>query len=98
MASHYLARIIPASVNARKRSILLLKPRLVLAIDSLGLQVYGVGEWKVKKHGIDGKRRVWRKLHIAAELSLSGVTDAEVMPNLLKQNHRKIRNILGDCA
>ncbi|MFH4682697.1 transposase [Vibrio diabolicus] len=55
----------------------------------------GEGEWKVKKHGTDGKRRVWRKLHlavdtntheiIAAELTLSGVTDAEVLPNLLKQ-------------
>jgi hypothetical protein len=60
------------------------------------LKVDGEGEWKVKKHGTDGKRRVWRKLHIAvdthsheiiaAELSLSGVTDAEVMPNLLKQS------------
>ena len=79
-----------------------------LAIDSTGLKVYGEGEWKVKKHGTDGKRRVWRKLHIAvdthsheiiaAELSLSGVTDAEVMPNLLKQTHRKIRNISGDGA
>ena len=62
----------------------------------------------MKKHDTDGKRRVWRKLHIAvdthsheiiaAELSLSGVTDAEVMPNLLKQTHRKIRNISGDGA
>ena len=53
------------------------------------------GELKVKKHGADGKRRVWRKLQIAvhtstheivaAELSLSNVTDAEVLPNLLKQ-------------
>ncbi|MBM5274122.1 hypothetical protein HYN57_07870, partial [Vibrio parahaemolyticus] len=25
----------------------------------------GEGEWKVKKHGTDGKRRVWRKLHLA---------------------------------
>ncbi|MGL0934442.1 transposase, partial [Vibrio vulnificus] len=58
-------------------------------------KVYGEGEWKVKKHGTDGKRRVWRKLHlavdtstheiVAAELSLSNVTDAEVLPNLLKQ-------------
>lgn len=79
-----------------------------LAIDSTGLKVYGEGEWKVKKHGTDGKRRVWRKLHIAvdththeiigAELSLSNVTDAEVMPNLLKQTHRKIRIISGDGA
>ncbi len=63
------------------------------AIDATGLKVYGEGEWKVKKHGSDGKRRVWCKLHlavetdtheiIAAELTLSGVTDAEVLPNLL---------------
>ncbi|CAI2322204.1 hypothetical protein IFVP182_C240032 [Vibrio parahaemolyticus] len=29
-----------------------------LAIDATGLKVYGEGEWKVKKHGTDGKRRV----------------------------------------
>ena len=56
-----------------------------LAIDATGLKVYGEG----------GKRRVWRKLHlavdtdtheiIAAKLTLSGVTDAEVIPSLLKQ-------------
>ncbi|SUP48114.1 transposase [Vibrio cincinnatiensis] len=33
-----------------------------LAIDATGLKVYGEGEWKVKKHGTDGKRRVSRKL------------------------------------
>jgi len=62
----------------------------------------------VKKHGTDGKRRVWRKLHIAVdistheivttELSLSNVTDAEVLPNLLKQTRRKIIEISGDGA
>ena len=62
--------------------------------------------WKVKKHGTEEKRRVWHKLHIAvdtstheiiaAELSLSNVTDAEVLPNLLKQTHRKIIKISGD--
>ena len=31
-----------------------------LAIDSTGLMVYGEGEWKVKKHGTVGKRRVLR--------------------------------------
>lgn len=79
-----------------------------LAIDATGIKVYGEGEWKVKKHGTDGKRRVWRKLHlavdtstleiIAAELSLSTVTDAEVLPNLLKQTRRKILEISGDGA
>ena len=73
-----------------------------------GLKVYGEGEWKVKKHGTDGKRRVWRKLHIAvdtstheivaAELSLSNVTDAEVFPYLLKQTRRKVIEISGDAA
>nr|QOS16274.1 hypothetical protein VP360_00024 [Vibrio parahaemolyticus] len=72
-----------------------------LAIDATGLKVYGEGEWKVKKHGTDGKRRVWRKLHlavdtstheiIAAELSLSTVTDAEVLPNLLKHAGKSLR-------
>ncbi len=79
-----------------------------LAIDATGLKVYGEGEWKVKKHGTDGKRRVWRKLHLAVdtsthditatELSLSTVTDAEVLSNLPKQTRRKILEILGDGA
>ncbi|ENK2325673.1 IS5 family transposase [Vibrio vulnificus] len=79
-----------------------------LAIDATGLKVYGEGEWKVKRHGTDGKRRVWRKLHlavdtstheiVAAELSLCNVTDAEVLPNLLKQTRRRIIEISGDGA
>lgn len=40
-----------------------------LAIDATDLKVYGEGEWKVKKHGTEGKRRVWRKLHIAVDPS-----------------------------
>ncbi len=35
---------------------------------------------------------------VAAELSLSNVTDAEVLPNLLKQTRRKIIEISGDGA
>ncbi|WP_390904953.1 transposase [Vibrio fluvialis] len=34
-------------------------------MDATGLKVYGEGEWKVKKHSTDEKRRVWRKLHLA---------------------------------
>ncbi len=62
----------------------------------------------MKKHGTDGKRRVWRKLHlavdastheiVAAELSLSNVTDAEVLSSLLKQTRRRILEISGDGA
>ncbi|CAK2597507.1 hypothetical protein VCRA2126O85_150096 [Vibrio crassostreae] len=60
------------------------------------------------KHRTDGKRRVWRKLHItvdkstheiiAAELGLSTVTDGEVLPNLLKQKRRSILEVSGDGA
>ncbi len=77
-----------------------------MAIDATGLKVYGEGELKVKKHGSDGKRRVWWKLHlavdtnpceiIAAEPSLSNVTDDAVLPNLLKQSRRRINVISGD--
>ncbi len=41
-----------------------------LAIDATGVKVYGEGEWKVKKHGTDGKRRVWRKLHLKTLMKL----------------------------
>lgn len=65
--------------------------KLRASSDASRLKVYGESEWKVKKHGTDGKRRVWRKLHITvymdtheiivAELSLSNMTDTEVHPN-----------------
>lgn len=38
-----------------------------LAINATGLKVYGEGEWKVKKHRTDRKRRAWRKLHLAVD-------------------------------
>lgn len=51
----------------------------------------GEGEWKVRQHRAD-KRRVWRKLHLAADsvrheiicadLSLSGTTDAQALPGV----------------
>ena len=65
-----------------------------LAIDAARLSVYGEGEWNAKKHGTDGTRRIWRKLYlvadvstheiVAAELSLSNVTDSDVFSDLLK--------------
>ena len=35
-----------------------------IVIDSSGLKVFGEGEWKVRQHGA-GKRRTWRKVHLA---------------------------------
>ncbi len=70
-----------------------------------------IAEWqqnKQGKRGTDEKRRILRKIHIAvdtsthkviaAELSLSNVTDAEVLPNLLKQIGRKTIEISRDGA
>jgi hypothetical protein len=69
------------------------KPRH-LVVDATGLKVYGEGEWKVRQHGI-GKRRTWRKLHlavdsqtqeiVAVELTANFIGDAEVLPDLLEQ-------------
>lgn len=65
-----------------------------LVVDSTGLKVYGEGEWKVRQHGV-GKRRTWRKLHLAVdaqtleiaavELIANFIGDAEVLPDLLEQ-------------
>lgn len=49
-----------------------------LAIDATGLKVYCEGKWKVKKHGTDGKRRVWRKLHIAVDTNTRETVAAEL--------------------
>ncbi|EAA8386659.1 IS5 family transposase [Salmonella enterica] len=78
-----------------------------LIIDSTGQKVFGEGEWKVRQHGAD-RRRVWRKLHltadgatleiICADLSLSGTTDAQALPGLINQTHRKIREASADGA
>lgn len=78
-----------------------------LVIDSTGLKVLGEGEWKVRQHGAD-KRRVWRKLHLAADsvtheiicadLSLSGTTDAQALPVFINQTHRKIKQASADGA
>lgn len=78
-----------------------------LAIDATGLKVYGEGEWKVKKMELmasveSGVNSILRLIQtheiIAAELTLSGVTDAEVLPNLLKQIRLTIKEISGDGA
>ncbi len=67
-----------------------------LAIYSTDLKIYGEGECKVKKYGINGTQWVQRKLNlainininmhaiIAAELRASNLTDGAVLPNLFK--------------
>lgn len=80
---------------------------LHIAIDSTGLKIYGEGEWKVRKHGA-GKRRTWRKLHlavdvktgaiIASHLTENDVGDCEVLPSLLGQVEAPVAAVSGDGA
>jgi hypothetical protein len=78
-----------------------------LVLDSSGFKVYGEGEWKVRQHGWS-KRRTWRKLHlavdeatgeiVAAVASEAGVTDDDVVPDLVGQVDRPIQQVSADGA
>jgi len=80
---------------------------LHLVIDSSGFKVYGEGEWKVRLHGWS-KRRTWRKLHLAVDeatgeilaavASEAGVSDDEVLPDLVAQVEGEIRQVSADGA
>lgn len=48
-----------------------------LVVDSTGLKIYGEGEWKVRQHGA-GKRRTWRKIHLAVDGHAKDVIGVEV--------------------
>jgi hypothetical protein len=71
-----------------------------VVIDGSGVKIYGEGEWKVKQHGKEKKKK-WKKIHVAIdpktqELILTDVTDndthdSRMLPSLL----RKIRGRLG---
>jgi len=78
-----------------------------LVIDATGVKVFGEGEWKVRKHGSEG-RRTWRKVHFAVDsgshevvsavVSLDSVHDSEALPTLLNPLRRKIEQVSADGA
>lgn len=78
-----------------------------LVVDSTGLKVFGEGEWKVRQHGA-GKRRTWRKLHLAIntrtrEIEATVLTensghDADAVPELLAVVPGPVRAFRGDGA
>ena len=80
---------------------------LEIVIDSTGLKVFGEGEWKVRQHGV-GKRRTWRKVHLAVdpdthEIVAQSVTenschDADQVAPLTTGIRRKIKKFYGDGA
>ena len=101
----------PTILSRRAAKLDVILPRhmknepLHVLVDATGLKVFGEGEWKVRIHGI-GKRRTWRKLHIAMDAdtreilatvaSTSNVGDKAVLPNLLAQITDEIAQLTGD--
>ncbi len=83
------------------------KPIKHLVFDASGLKVFGEGEWKVRTHGQDYRRR-WRKLHIgldadSQQLVVALLTDATVvdpraLPRLLKEVDAPVERVYGDGA
>ena len=83
------------------------KGSIDVVVDSTGLKVFGEGEWKTRKHGI-GKRRTWRKLHLAInpktqEIEAEVLTensghDADQVDDLLDQIDQPIDSFGGDGA
>lgn len=101
----------PTILSRRASTLAVALPRqkinqpLHVLVDATGLKVYGEGEWKVRIHGV-GKRRTWRKLHIAMDAktgailamvaTTSNVSDKEVLPNLLEQIREPITQLTAD--
>ncbi len=78
-----------------------------VVVDSTGLKIFGEGEWKVRRHGV-GKRRTWRKIHLAVdetEKDIIGIEvtntewgDSEVFPDLLAQVDGEVAQVSADGA
>jgi hypothetical protein len=73
-----------------------------VVVDSTGLKIFGEGEWKVRQHGV-GKRRTWRKIHLAVDESTKDIIgievttaewgDSEILPGLLDQVEGEIDQV-----
>lgn len=78
-----------------------------LLVDATGIKVSGEGEWFRKKHR-KGKKRVFRKLHLAvdaesgdmisAEVTMASVGDNEALGDLINPLRRPIHKITADGA
>jgi hypothetical protein len=78
-----------------------------VVVDSTGLKVYGVGEWRSDAYRTP-KRRTWRKLHlsinaatqeiVAEVLTSRGCDDADLVPALLAQIDAPVATLYGDGA
>jgi hypothetical protein len=100
-------------MSRRAKTLTVLIPRrsrggpIDVVVDSTGLKVYGAGEWKVRRHGA-GKRRTWRKVHLAVDADVKEVlavevtteqwTDSEVFAGLLEHIDDPIGHVRADGA
>lgn len=53
---------------------------LNLLVDSTGVKIRGDGEWQVRRHG-PGRRRQWRKVHLAMDTATGDIRAVEVTPS-----------------
>lgn len=78
-----------------------------LVLDSSGMKIYGEGEWKVRIHG-KGKRRTWRKVHIAldphsqvvvvSDLTGQNEADAQAGAAMMQSVPKTVQRVFGDGA
>lgn len=83
------------------------KPIKHLVFDASGLKVFGEGEWKVRIHGQDYRRR-WRKLHISVDadsqqiittlLTDATVVDPRTLARQLQHVNSPVERVYGDGA
>lgn len=83
------------------------KGAIDIVVDSTGLKVFGEGEWKVRQHGWNYRRR-WRKVHVAVNakcqmievvvMSTNDFKDSEILPDLLSGVGADISSVAGDGA
>ena len=96
------AATLSAAIPRRKR-----KGPIHVVVDSTGLKIFGEGEWKVRQHGV-GKRRTWRKIHLAVDESAKDIIgvevttaewgDSEVFSPLLDQVEGEVSQVSADGA
>jgi len=94
-------------LNVKLKRITKNKGNIDIVVDSTGVKIYGEGEWKVRQHGV-GKRRTWKKLHVAMdpldhefvswELTGNDKSDDQVFPDLLKNIEEEVERSFGDGA
>ena len=96
------AATLSAAIPRRKRN-----GPIHVVVDSTGLKIFGEGEWKVRQHGV-GKRRTWRKIHLAVDESAKDIIgvevttadwgDSEVFAPLLDQVEGEVSQVSADGA